>query len=45
MSSNDATTVKLSQSTKERLRERGQKGDTYEDIILDLLAIAEEAEA
>lgn len=31
------TTVKLSKKTVERLQKLGRKGDTYEDIIIQLL--------
>jgi hypothetical protein len=37
-------TIKVSEETKEKLRKRGEKGMTYEDIILDLLKKAEELE-
>jgi len=37
-------TIKVSEETKERLRKRGEKGMTYEDIIIDLLKKAEELE-
>ena len=38
------TTIRVSESTKERLRKRGTKGDTYEEIVVELLEIAENSE-
>lgn len=44
MSSNDnPTTIRVTKDTKERLRKRGSKGDTYEDIVVELLKVAEKA--
>lgn len=37
MAGGDPTTVQLSHETKNRLEERGSKGDTFEEIIVDLL--------
>jgi len=31
------TTIELSVETRDKLKERGKKGDTYEDIILRLI--------
>jgi hypothetical protein len=39
-----STTIKVSRDTKERIRQRGEKGDTYEDIIEELLDTVEEME-
>jgi hypothetical protein len=33
----EITTVKLSKKTRDRLTELGNKGETYEDIILRLI--------
>lgn len=41
-SDEDQSTVRLSKATKERLRQLGAKGDTYEEIVVELLEIAEE---
>jgi len=38
------TTIQLSYEVREKLKERGKKGQTYEEIILELLKIAEECE-
>lgn len=35
---NEITTIKLSKNTVKRLAKLGNKGDTYEDIILSLLS-------
>lgn len=40
----ESTTIKISRDTKERIRMRGEKGDTYEDIIEELLDTVEELE-
>lgn len=37
MSGPDQTTIAVTQSTKERLRKRGEKGDSYEQIVVSLL--------
>jgi len=38
------TTIRVSEPTKERLRKRGAKGETYEEIVVELLEIAENSE-
>ena len=38
------TTIRISEETKEKLRRRGVKGQTYEEIILELLRKVEELE-
>lgn len=38
MGDNEATTIRLSQETKDRLDKLGNKGDTYEDIVKRLIA-------
>lgn len=43
MGTNDTTTIQVSRTTKERLEDRGIKGDTFEDIISDLLDQTEDA--
>jgi len=38
------TTIHLRDDTKARLEERGSKGDTYDDIVRELLYRVEELE-
>lgn len=38
------TTISLKEDTKRRLEERGSKGDTYDDLVSELLDIAEAPE-
>ena len=45
MNNGNMSTIKLSEATKKRLKERGKMGDTYEDVIIKLLDMAEENES
>ena len=36
------TSIRLEAETKERLRKRGEKGDSYDKIVRQLLDIADE---
>ena len=40
MSEKRKTTIELSKETRDRLKELGKKGETYEDIIKRLLELA-----
>jgi predicted CopG family antitoxin len=31
------TTIQITEETRDKLKERGKKGDTYDDVIRDLL--------
>ncbi len=39
---NEITTIKLTKKTVQKLAELGKKGDTYEDIILELLRMEDD---
>ena len=39
------STIKLSEATKKRLEKHGKMGDTYEDVIIKLLDMAEKNES
>jgi hypothetical protein len=39
-----STTIQVNQNVKERLRKRGEKGQTYNEIIENLLDTVEELE-
>ena len=45
MNNGNMSTIKLSEATKKRLEERGKMGDTYEEVIIKLLDMAEENES
>lgn len=34
---NDSTSIRIDKDVRDRLKERGSKGDTYNDIIEELL--------
>jgi predicted transcriptional regulator len=38
---NESTTIKVSTELRDRLKELGKKGETYEDIIERLLRVAQ----
>ena len=40
--SSDRTTIQLSRDTRDKLADLGKKGDSYEDIILNLIKYYEE---
>jgi predicted transcriptional regulator len=44
MSREGRTTIELSNETRDRLKELGKKGETYEEIIKRLLKLAKQKE-
>ena len=38
---NETTTIKISTELRDRLKELGKKGETYEDVIERLLKVAQ----
>lgn len=40
----EITTIQLSKETRERLKEFGKMGETYDDVIKRLIKIAKECE-
>jgi hypothetical protein len=41
MTKTDGTVIQVSKTTRDRLRKLGRKGDTYDDVIRQLLDRAE----
>lgn len=44
MSSKDMTTIQVSKKLRDKLKEQGKKGETYDKIIERLLKLVEENE-
>ena len=40
----DVTTIQITKETREMLKSLGRKGETYDEIIRRLIALAEKAE-
>jgi len=43
MAKEDVTTIQLSKETRDRLKELGRKGETYDEIVRRLLALLKNA--
>jgi len=43
MAKEDITTIQISKEIRDQLKEMGKKGETYDDIIKEILRLAKEA--